>query len=157
MAKLAVNGGEKVRTKPWPAWPVVDDSDRKGLMDVLESGVWGIGGEQVRAMEEEFAAFHNAKHAVATTSGTTALELALRAARVGPGCEVIVPPYTFIATANAPIMAGAVPVFADIDPDTYCLDPAAVEAAITPFTRAIIAVHIGGSPCDMDALMGIAE
>jgi dTDP-4-amino-4,6-dideoxygalactose transaminase len=157
MAKLAINGGEKTRTEPWPSWPVIDDSDRQALIDVLESGVWGVGGPQVGAMEREFAEFHDAKHAVATTSGTVALELALRAAEIGPGCEVIVPPYTFIATANAPIMVGAIPVFADIDPDTYCLDPAAAEAAITPSTRAIIGVHIAGSPCDMDALKAVAD
>jgi dTDP-4-amino-4,6-dideoxygalactose transaminase len=108
-------------------------------------------------MVQEFAEFHDARYGVAVTSGTTALELALRAAQIGPGCEVIVPPYTFIATANAPLMVGAIPVFADIDPDTYCLAPEAVEAAITPFTRAIICVHIGGSPCDMDALCALAE
>ncbi len=157
MAKLAINGGEKTRTEPWPSWPVIDDSDRQALIDVLEGGVWGVAGPQVEAMEREFAEFHDARHAVATTSGTVALELALRAAEIGPGCEVIVPPYTFIATANAPIMVGAVPVFADIDPDTYCLDPAAAEAAITPSTRAIIAVHIAGSPCDMDALKAVAD
>jgi dTDP-4-amino-4,6-dideoxygalactose transaminase len=157
MAKLAINGGEKTRTEPWPGWPIVDDTDRKALLGVLESGVWGTGGQQVPAMIREFADFHDATHGVAVTSGTSALETALRAADIGAGCEVIVPPYTFIATANAPIMVGAVPVFADIDPDTYCLDPAAAEAAITPFTRAIICVHIGGSPCNMDAFLALAE
>jgi len=157
MAKLAINGGEKVRTDPWPGWPVVDDTDRQALIEVLESGAWGIGGPHITAMLREFAEFHDAQHGIAVTSGTTALETALRAAQVGAGCEVIVPPYTFIATANAPIMVGAIPVFADIDPDTYCLDPQAAEAAITPFTRAIIVVHIGGSPCNMDAFLDLAE
>jgi dTDP-4-amino-4,6-dideoxygalactose transaminase len=157
MAQLAMNGGPKTRTEPWPGWPMSDETERSALTEVLESGAWGIGGPQVPAMLREFADFHNAEHGIAVTSGTTALETALRAADIGAGCEVIVPPYTFIATANAPIMVGAIPVFADIDPDTYCLDPAAAEAAITPFTRAIIVVHIGGSPCDMDAFMALAE
>jgi dTDP-4-amino-4,6-dideoxygalactose transaminase len=157
MANLAISGGEKTRTKPWPTWPVFDDDDRAALLEVLESGVWGIGGSVHDAMLNEFAEFHDAQYAVAVTSGTTALETALRAAQVGPGHEVIVPPYTFIATANAPIMVGAIPIFADIDPDTYNLDPAAAEAAITERTKAIIAVHIGGSPCNMDAFLALAE
>jgi len=157
MSELAINGGEQVRTDPWPTWPIYDDNDRAALLEVLESGVWGIGGKTGEAMLTEFAAFHDAKHAVAVTSGTTALETALRAAEVGPGHEVIVPPYTFIATANSALMVGAIPVFADIDPDTYNLDPAAAEAAITPRTKAIIAVHIGGSPCNMDAFRSLAE
>jgi dTDP-4-amino-4,6-dideoxygalactose transaminase len=157
MSKLAINGGEPIRTKPWPKWPIYDDNDRAALLEVLESDVWGIGGATGAAMLTEFAEFHDAKHAVAVTSGTTALETALRAAEVGPGHEVIVPPYTFIATANSALMVGAVPVFADIDPDTYNLDPAAAEAAITERTKAIIAVHIGGSPCNMDAFLALAE
>ena len=157
MAKLAINGGGKVRTAPWPGWPVFNDTDRQALIEVLETGAWGMGGPEIPAMLREFAEFHDAQHGIAVTSGTTALETALRAAQVGAGCEVIVPPYTFIATANAPIMVGAIPVFADIDPDTYCLDPQAAEAAITPFTRAIIVVHIGGSPGNMDAFLDLAE
>jgi dTDP-4-amino-4,6-dideoxygalactose transaminase len=156
MPHLAINGGEQTRTQPWPAWPIFDDNDRAALLEVLESGSWGIGGAAGEAMLQEFAGFHDAKYGVAVTSGTTALETALRAARVGPGHEVIVPPYTFIATANSALMVGAIPIFADIDPDTYNLDPAAAEAAITERTKAIIAVHIGGSPCNMDAFLALA-
>ncbi|MGQ9731915.1 MAG: DegT/DnrJ/EryC1/StrS family aminotransferase [Candidatus Zipacnadales bacterium] len=157
MPNLAINGGEKIRTKPWPQWPIFDDCERAALLEVLESGSWGIGGTHSQLMVKEFCEFHDAKYGVAVTSGTTALEVALRAARIGPGHEVIVPPYTFIATANAPIMVGAIPIFADIDPDTYCLDPAAAEAAITERTKAIIVVHIGGSPCNMDVFCALAE
>ena len=157
MPTLAINGGDPVRTKPWPKWPQPDDCEREALIEVVDSGTWGIGGPIGDAMLAEFAEFHDARHGVAVTSGTTALETALRAARVGPGAEVIVPPYTFIATANSAIMVGAVPVFADIDPDTYCLSPVAAEAAITEHTKAIICVHIGGSPCDMDAFGALAK
>ena len=157
MPELALLGGEQVRSKPWPGWPVVDDTDRQALMEVLNSGAWGVGGPAGPQMVRELAAFHQAEHGIAVTNGTAALELALRACDVGAGCEVIVPPYTFIATASAPIMCNAIPVFADIDPDTYCLDPEAVERAITPQTRAIICVHIGGSPCDLDALLDVAR
>jgi dTDP-4-amino-4,6-dideoxygalactose transaminase len=157
MPTLAICGGEKTHTRPWPPWPIYDDNDRAALLEVLESDVWGIGGQTGRNMLAEFAEFHDAKHAVGVTSGTTALETALRAAGVGPGHEVIVPPYTFIATANSALMVGAIPVFADIDPDTYNLSPAAAEAAITERTKAIIAVHIGGSPCDMDAFVALAK
>jgi dTDP-4-amino-4,6-dideoxygalactose transaminase len=108
-------------------------------------------------MATTFAAFHDAEYAVPCTSGTTALEVALRATGIGYGDEVIVPPYTFIATASSVIAAGAVPVFADVSADTLCLDPAAVEAAITPQTRAVIGVHIGGMPCDMDRLTALSQ
>ncbi|MBC7287630.1 MAG: DegT/DnrJ/EryC1/StrS family aminotransferase, partial [Armatimonadetes bacterium] len=127
------------------------------LSEVIDSAVWGIGGQKQREFVEKFAQFCNASFCVACTSGTTALEIALRAAGVGPGDEVIVPPYTFIATASSVVSVGAVPVFADIDPETLCLDPAAAEAAISERTAAIIPVHIGGMPADMDALRALAD
>ena len=140
MPKLAINGGDKIRTEGWPGWPVTDETDKQALIEVLEGNIWGIGGEVGTKMLEEFSAFHDAQYGVAVTSGTTALETSLRAARIGPGDEVICPPYTFIATANSVIMVGAIPIFADIDADTYNLDPATAEAAITERTKAIIAV-----------------
>src|SRR5207237_2223259 len=103
-----------------------------------------------------FAAFQDARFCIAVTNGTAALRVAFRALGVGPGDEVIVPPYTFIATASAALEVGAIPVFADIDPETYLLDPAAAEAAITPRTRAIVPVHIAGCPADMDAFRALA-
>ncbi|HSN73914.1 MAG TPA: DegT/DnrJ/EryC1/StrS family aminotransferase [Anaerolineae bacterium] len=116
-----------------------------------------IMGPEVRAFEEAFAAWCQARYAVGVSSGTAAIELTLRALGVGPGDEVITTPFTFIATAEAISATGATPVFADIDPATYNLDPAAVEAAITPRTRALLPVHLYGQPADMDALAAIAQ
>ncbi|NOZ20616.1 MAG: DegT/DnrJ/EryC1/StrS family aminotransferase [Planctomycetes bacterium] len=159
MAKLAINGGEKVRTKPMGvAWPIYDDREAEALTEVLRSGKWGsTSGSKVREFESAFAEFCNAKHALCLTNGTAALEVALRAAGVGPGDEVIVPPYTFIATASAVVMVGGIPVFVDIEPGTMNIDPAQIEPAITERTKAIIAVHIGGRPADMDGVMDVAK
>ncbi len=160
-AALAINGGTPVRdisSRPWPAWPVYDEREEKALLDVLHSGKWGsFNGTQVRAFEQEFAQFQDAQYGVCNVNGTASLEVALRAAGLQLGDEVIVPPYTFIATASAVLITNGVPIFADIDPDTYCLDPKAAEAAITPRTRAIIAVHIAGCPADMDAFTALAK
>ncbi len=156
--KLAIEGGAAVRTAPWPAWPVWDAREEEALLEVLRSGHWGmIDGEKVQQLERAWAELHRAKHCVAVVNGTAALEIALRALEVGPGDEVILPPYTFIATASAALLVGAVPIFADVDPQTYELDPSAVEAAITPRTRAIVPVHVGGCPPDLDGILAIAE
>ncbi len=157
MAKLAINGGSKVREKPFPSWPPRDPEFKARLGEVIDAAVWGIGGSKQAEFVAKFAEFCGAEFCVACTSGTTALEIALRAAGVGPGDEVIVPPYTFIATASSVITVGAIPIFADIDPATFCLDPAAAEAAITERTAAIIPVHIGGMPADMDAFNALGE
>ncbi len=157
MARLAIDGGEKVRTKPFPGWPVWDESELNALREVLESGQWGIGNSKVPEFEEKFAAYVGVKQGICVTNGTSALEIALRAADVSRGDEVIVPPYTFMATASAVLMANGIPVFADIDPDTYNIDPDAAEKAITERTKAIIPVHIGGCPADMDRIMEIAR
>lgn len=156
--QLAVNGGERLRTAPWPSWPEWDEADAQAVADVVRSGEWfSMSGTRVKAFGEAFAAFHGAQFGAPCTNGTQALEIALRAAGVKAGDEVIVPPYTFIATASACVQVNAVPVFGDIDPDTYNLDPRAAEAAITERTTAIIAVHIGGCPADMDAFRELAE
>ena len=123
---------------------------------VLDSGVFILGPEN-KAFESEFAQAVGAKHCLGVDSGTSALELALEAAGVGPGDEVIVPSFTFIATATAVSVLGAKPVFADIDPATMTLDPKSAQAAISPRTKAMIAVHIYGQPCDMDPLTSLAE
>ncbi|MGQ9610994.1 MAG: DegT/DnrJ/EryC1/StrS family aminotransferase [bacterium] len=157
MAKLAIDGGEPIRKKPFPKWPVWDESETNALKSVLESGVWGIGGSKVPEFEQKFASYVGVEHGICVTSGTTALEIALRAADVGPGDEVIVPPYTFMATASAVLQIKAIPIFADIDKDTYNLDPDAMESAITERTKAVIPVHIGGCPADMDRIMEIAR
>ena len=156
--KLAIEEGAAVRTDPWPAWPVWDAREEQALLDVLRSGHWGmVDGAKVQQFETAWAELHRARYCVSVVNGTAALEIALRALEVGPGDEVIVPPYTFIATATAALLVGAVPIFADIDPETYELDPSAVEAAVSPRTRAIIPVHIGGCPPDLDAILAIAR
>lgn len=158
MTALALCGGTPTKTKPFPAWPHYDDRERRALLEVLDSCVWWrTPGTQTLAFEQEFAAAHGAKHGIAVTNGTAALEVAMCALGIVPGDEVIVPNYTFVATASAVLFAGAMPVLVDVDPKTYCLDPAAVEAAITPRTRAIAAVHMGGHPADMDRLAEIAQ
>lgn len=152
----ALLGGQPQHPGPWPSWPVHDEREREALLAVLDSGQWWYG-ERVRDFEQAFAAFQDARFGVTTTSGTTALELALIGAGVGAGQEVIVPPYTFVATASAVLKANAVPVFADIELETLNLDPAQVEAAITDRTAAIVPVHFGGLPADMDRLLAIAR
>ncbi len=155
--KLAVDGGNPVRTSPWPSWPVFGREEEEIILDVLRSGQWwAVGGRRVPEFESAFAAMQDAKHAVAVTNGTAAIEIALRALGIGCGDEVIVPPYTFIATASSVLAVGATPVFADIEPTNLNLDPAAAEAAITERTKAIIPVHIAGCPADMDGILALA-
>jgi dTDP-4-amino-4,6-dideoxygalactose transaminase len=158
LSKLALFGGTPIRTRPFPAWPVFDKAEEKRLLRVLRSGTWGrLHGPEVAEFERRFAAMHGCKHGIAVANGTVSLRIALLAAGIRAEDEVIVPPYTFFSTASAVIEANAVPVFADIDLDTLNLDPKAVEAALTPRTRAIIPVHFAGQPADMDALMAIAK
>jgi dTDP-4-amino-4,6-dideoxygalactose transaminase len=155
--QLAINGGAKVRETPFPAWPQYGQAEQDALLAALRSGKWGrIDGDRVAAFESAFAAYQGARYAVACTNGTVALRLALLAAGVGEGDEVIVPPYTFLATASAVVEANATPSFADIEPDTYNLAPAAFEAAITPQTRAVIPVHFAGQAADMDRIRAVA-
>lgn len=158
--ELALYGGTPVRTRPFPAWPIWDEREERALLEVLHSGVWGISERTdtfVIRFEEAFARAHDTRFGCAVHSGSAALEIALRAVGVDYGDEVIVPPYTFMATAVACLLVGALPVFADIDPESYTLDPAAVEQVLTPRTRAVIPVHIGGCPADMEAFTHLAE
>ena len=155
-SRPALLGGTPACDFDWPAWPVHDECEERLLLEVLRSGKWWFG-ERVRQFEAEFAAYQGADFAVSCTNGTTAIEMALRALGVVPGDEVIVPPYTFIATASAVVTVGAIPVFADICPDTLCIDPADVERKITPRTRAVIPVHVSGLIADMDRLNALAE
>jgi dTDP-4-amino-4,6-dideoxygalactose transaminase len=154
--RLAIQGGKPVCDFDWPAWPVHDETEENALLEVLRSGQWWYG-EKVKRFESEFAAFQGAAHAVSCTNGTTAIEMALRAIGILPGDEVIVPPYTFVATASAVMTLGAVPVFADIDPDTLCLDPEDAARKVNTRTRAIIPVHVGGRIADMPAINSLAE
>jgi dTDP-4-amino-4,6-dideoxygalactose transaminase len=158
MAELALKGGKKTKQKAFPVWPQYDEKERKALTEVLESRVWWrTPGTKTLEFEKEFAKFHGAKHGLAVTNGTAALEVTMSAAGIGPGDEVIIPDFTFVATASAVLYAGALPVTVDVSPDTYCLDPKLAEAVITPRTKAIIAVHMGGHPADLDALGDLAK
>lgn len=158
MSELAIFGGSKAKSKPFPVWPQYDDNERRALQEVLESRVWWrTPGTKTLEFEQAFAAYHGAQHGIAVTNGTAALEVTIEALGIGPGDEVIVPNFTFIATATAVLFANALPVLVDVDPETYCLDPALTEAAITPRTKAIVAVHMGGHPSDLDRLQEIAS
>jgi dTDP-4-amino-4,6-dideoxygalactose transaminase len=155
---LAVDGGTPVRTAPFPTWPVWDERDEQGLLEVLRSGTWGAhAGTKVKEFTTRFSAYQEAAHGVCVTNGTAALEVALRAAGVQPFDEVIIPPYTFVATGTAVLSIGAIPVFCDILPETYLIDAADAERRITPRTRAIVAVHIAGQPADLDAVLDVAR
>ena len=155
---LAINGGPMTIDKKF-GWPVFDESEVDAVTGVVRSGKWGNPdcGDLVKDFEDEFAAFCGAKYALTCVNGSVALRLALIACGVRPGDEVIIPPYTFIATSTIVLEANCVPVFVDIDPDTYNLDPSRIEAAITKRTRAIIPVHFAGQACDMDKIMAIAQ
>jgi dTDP-4-amino-4,6-dideoxygalactose transaminase len=157
MNTLAVDGGTPVRTRPFGGWPEFGAEEEQLLLEALRSGHWGsLDGTFVNRLELEFAALQDARHAISTVNATMGLAVALRALGIGHGDEVIVPPYTFIATASAALMLGAIPVFVDVDPETLLIDPAGIDAAVTGRTRAIIPVHHGGSPADMDAVMAAA-
>lgn len=166
MAKLAINGGKPVRTEPFPAYVTIGEEEKRSVMDVLDStvlskylGTWSpdfYGGPRVQRLEREWEAYFGVKHAVSVNSATSGLYAAVGAAGVGPGDEVIVSPYTMTASATAALVYGAIPVFADIDPETFCLSPQSIRERITPYTRAIIAVDLFGHPADMDEIMQIA-
>ncbi len=134
----------------------IDDDDVAAVVEVLRSD-WLTTGPKVEEFEGAFARFVGAEHAVAVSSGTAALHAAMYAVGIGPGDEVLLPPITFAATANAVLFQGGTPVFVDVDPDTLLLDPAKVEAAVSPRTKAIIAVDYAGHPCDYDSLRTIAD
>lgn len=156
--KLAVLGGSPVRTAPFPSWPVIDTNEEQAWMKVLRGGKWNrLDGDCTRQFEETWAAKLGAKHCLATANGTSALITSLNALGIGPGDEVIVPPYTFVATVNAVLIHHAIPVFVDTDPETFQIDARKIEAAITGRTRCILPVHLGGSPADMDAILEIGR
>ena len=158
MAVLAINGGTPVRSAPYPRWPQWDERERALLLDVLDSGRWwSTEGAKVRAFEAAWRDACAVDHCVAVTNGTHALEVALLGAGVGQGDEVIVTDYTFFASASAVASINAIPILVDIDPRTFCIDPDAVVAALTPRARAVIAVHLAGHPADLDRLAEICE
>jgi perosamine synthetase len=153
----AILGGSPVRTKGWPKWPMwIQETDEKRVLETLRSGVWSRASV-VTEFEKKWAETIGTKRALATTNGTGAMIASLTQLNVGCGDEVIIPPYTFIATLAAVLATGAMPVFADIDPETFQIDPKKIEAKITPRTRAILPVHICGLPADMVRIMQIAK
>ncbi len=164
-SRLAQEGGKPVHPGPWPRWPQVSSADEDAVLAVLRAGTWcsaARGAAEVRAFEREFAERHRPPQGpdlgcVAVSSGTAALILALQAAGIGPGDEVIVPPYTFIATASACLQVGAVPIFADLDPATLCLDPHATAEVWSDRTRAVIPVHFAGCPADPPAFASLCQ
>ena len=155
---LAIHGGDPVRTTAIGQWPEFGREEEESVLAALRSGIWGsIDGTFVKRLEVEFAKLQAARHGVATVNATMGLAVAMKSIGLGPGDEVIVPPYTFIATASAALMIGAIPVFADVDPETLLIDPDKIEAAMTPRTKAVVPVHHGGSPVDMDGVMAVAR
>ena len=160
MPELAINGGTPVRATPYPAWPAPDEEYVEAVTEVVRGGEWGgfpEPGVNGAAFEEAFADYQGARHGVLMMNGTVTMEVACKALDIGWGDEVIVPALTFAATAYAPMAAGALPVIVDVLPETWCIDPDAVEAAITPQTKAIIPVHLGHQMADMDRIMAIAK
>lgn len=160
MSRLALKGGSPTRdveTNPWPRWPVWGQREEKALLDVLHSGVWSYNGPKERQFNQAFAEFIGTRYALSAANGTVTLQLALEACGIGYGDEVIVPGLTWQATAAAALDINAVPVLVDVTEDTWCIDPAKVEEAITPRTKAIIPVHLYGSFADMDEIMPLAK
>ncbi|HEY2014969.1 MAG TPA: DegT/DnrJ/EryC1/StrS family aminotransferase, partial [Bryobacteraceae bacterium] len=155
--KLAILGGTKAHPDAFPSWPVFDQTEERALLEALRSGKWNRNGaRQVSQFEQAYAQLTGARFCLATANGTSALMTSLHAAGVEPGDEVLVPPYTFIATVNVVLRQHALPVFVDSDPETCQMDARKIESAITPRTRAMVPVHLGGNSCDLDAMLPIA-
>jgi len=156
--KLATLGGRPVRTKPWHSWPIWDKSAEDSILSVLRSGNWFRGrGTKVTEFEKKYAKLMGAKRCLATASGTTALLVAMHALDIDAGDEVLVAPYTFIATYNVVFLSKALPVFVDTDQETFTMNPDKIEEKINERTKAILPVHILGLPADMNAINAIAK
>ncbi|HRX12122.1 MAG TPA: DegT/DnrJ/EryC1/StrS family aminotransferase [Draconibacterium sp.] len=160
MNSLAIKGGSPARdskTNPWPKWPVWDEKEEKALLDVLNSGVWSYNGPKETEFNKNFAEYSGVKYAISAANGTVTLQMALEACGIGVGHEVILPGLTWQATAATILDVNATPVIVDVCEDTWCIDPKAVEAAITPRTKAIVPVHLYGSFANMDEILRIAK
>src|SRR5262249_26026764 len=156
--KPALLGGTPAKLAGSRKWPVFDQLEEQAVLDVLRSGKWYRGGGQtVRKFEEAYAQLTGAKHCLATANGKSALLDSLGAMGISPGDEVILPPYTFVATLNVILDRHALPVFVDVDRSTFQMDPQKLERAITARTKAIVPVHLGGSSADVDAILAIAK
>ena len=159
MCALALQGGTPIRTEPYNAWPEFDESEIEAVVDALRTGNWatGEGDRSLTNFERSFAAYQGAEYCLAVSSGTSALEIALRALRLQRGSEVILSPYTYMASPTAVLNVGLVPIFVDMDPETYNIDPSLIEPAITERTGAIMTIHFGGLACDMGVVLDIAR
>ncbi len=156
--KLAILGGAPVRNAAFPSWPVIDKIEEDKLLAVLKSKKWNrLNGDAVATFEKDYANLLGARHVLATANGTSALFTSLNAIGVGPGDEVIVPPYTFVATVNVVLLNYALPVFADTDIETFQVDPRKIAAHITDRTAAIVPVHMAGGAADLDAILDAAK
>ena len=160
MGKLAITGGQPVRKKRFEPWPVYAEGEKCALEDVLTNRNWGgqpFPGKHGDAFAKKFAEVHTAQYGQCVNTGTVAIQAALKAVGIQPGDEVLVPAYTWEGTVGPVLLVNAVPVFVDVDPETYCMDAKLIEQAITPKTRAILPVHLGMRFADLDAIMGIAQ
>lgn len=165
--KLAIHGGKPVRSKPFPNYNTLGEEEKLAVMEVLNHGIlskflatWSpdfYGGPRIQKLEQEWADYFGVKHAISVNSATSGLYAAAGAAGIGPGDEVIVSPFTMTASATAALVYGAIPVFADIDTDIFCITPESIKKCITPYTKAIIVVDIFGHPADMDEIVKIAQ
>jgi perosamine synthetase len=164
---LAIHGGKPVRSKPFPNYNTLGEEEKLAVIEVLNDGVlskflatWSpdfYGGPRVQKLEREWADYFGVKHAISVNSATSGLYAAVGAAGIGPGDEVIVSPFTMTASATAALVYGAIPVFADIDPETFCITPENINRCITPFTKAIIVVDLFGHPAEMKEIMKLAQ
>lgn len=155
---LAINGGEKVIPDGvCKKWPFITEDDKRAVMEVLDHGLNSADTPQINALQEEWAEYVGVKYCLATNSGTAALHMSVAGAGIGPGDEVLVPAYTFVATGTAVMHHNAIPVFVDVEPETWNIDPGKIESAITPYTKAIMPVHLNGYPADMDEINAIAK
>ncbi len=158
IAKPALLGGPKAHPGEFSAWPIYDSTEEKALLDVLHSGAWGrLNGGVTANFEQEYAKMMGVEHSLGLSSGTSALYTMLGALDLGPGDEVIIPVYTFVATYNVVVLNYALPVFVDTDPESFQIDARKIEASITPQTKVLMPVHIGGSPADIDSIMAIGQ
>jgi dTDP-4-amino-4,6-dideoxygalactose transaminase len=156
--KPALIGGPKALTSGFPGWPIFDKTEENALLSVLHSKAWGrLDGRISAGFEEKFSQMMEVKHSLAVSSGTSALYTMLGALDTGPGDEILIPVYTFIATYNVVVLNYALPIFIDTDMETFQLDAGKIEQAITKETKLIMPVHIGGSPCDLDKILSIGQ
>ena len=156
--KPAILGGPKAHPGKFPEWPMYDGAEEQALIDVIKSGQWGrLDGKMTAQFEEEYARMMGLKNSLAVANGTTALFTMLGVVGVGPGDEVIIPVYTFVATYNVVVLNYALPILVDTDIETFQIDPQKMEQAITPATKVLMPVHMGGLPANLDRIMAIAQ